>query len=95
MTKTASWVDQAAKDLGITNEQPCGHCKGKGTIRRAPTKGSIAGALGYSFVGAKPLGKSLTDPPPVEAAEHRRSAGRGVPGGRCRLVQDVGQADRG
>lgn len=64
MTKTGSWVDQAAKDLGITTEQPCGHCKGKGKIRKPPTKGAIVRGAGLSGAqSALGFAKGLQDPP--------------------------------
>ena len=63
MSKTASWVDQAAKDLGIKGERQCRTCGGKGKIAKAPSKADIGRAIWGRQLADKAIVKALADPP--------------------------------
>lgn len=57
-----TWVDQAARDLGVETEHPCPHCDGTGTIHRPPSKADVCRALlGYQQ-SARVLVRMLRNP---------------------------------
>jgi hypothetical protein len=62
-TKNGTWVDQAAKDLGVEAERQCLACGGKGKISKRPSKSDICRAIIGRQASDKVFARALADPP--------------------------------
>lgn len=77
MTSTGTWVEKAAKDLGIKGERKCRTCGGTGTITKKPAKADIGRTLFGHQSADNVLVRKLADPP-LSRLQHVAEALGGV-----------------